>query len=219
MYRIRSGLTVGLALAVLLAVATRLPIRAQTQTADAKPKSSVVAAARVTPSLDRRATASVSQALTQQHRLPFRKETSLQEVAAYLHKILDAPVVLDIAALKRLSISPETTVRLELDGARLQTGLKLLLDQVGLTYRVLPEDNLLLLTDQSKDPEDPSERTLAEIKALHREVHELQDALDEVLDILAPRNNPPATKKPTLIEEVPDDKGKGVEPVMRSRNG
>ncbi len=34
-------------------------------------------------------------------------------------------------------------VQLELDGVRLKTGLKLLLDQVGLTHQVIAEDKLV----------------------------------------------------------------------------
>ena len=149
---------------------------------------------------------------------PFRKDTSLESVTEHLHKVLDAPVVLDIAALDRLGIRPETTVRLELSGVRLETGLKLLLDQVGMTYRVIPEDNLLLLTDHP-DGDDKASQTLAEIKVLHRELHDLRDAMDDILDILAPEEKGPTTKKPTMIEEIPDGKGKAGDAHSRSRDG
>ena len=73
-------------------------------------------------------------------------------------------MVLDLAALDRKSVEPETPVQLELDGARLKTGLKLLLDQVGLTYHVIAEDNLMIITDQ-EGSEDPAEKIWAELRA------------------------------------------------------
>ena len=45
-------------------------------------------------------------------------------------------MVVDLAAIERLDLKPEDTVKLELKGVRLKTGLKLLLDQVGLTYHL-----------------------------------------------------------------------------------
>src|SRR5262249_51683347 len=84
-------------------------------------------------------------------------------------------------ALDRLELTHEATVQLELRSVRLKTGLKLLLDQLGLTYRVIPEDNLLVLTD-TEGSEEPLDRVLSELKALHRDLHALQDAMDELLD-------------------------------------
>ena len=66
-------------------------------------------------------------------------------------------MVLDLAALDRKSAKPDDTVQLELDGVRLKTGLKLLLDQVGLTFRVVAEDNLMIITDQEGQRILPSE--------------------------------------------------------------
>jgi hypothetical protein len=151
--------------------------------------------------------ASISVELGRPFSFPFRKDTPLEFVVEHLRKSLDAPVVLDVAALARLGIGPEATVRLELDGVRLETGLKLLLDQVGMTYRVIPEDNLLILTDH-KDGDDGLSQALAEIKVLHRELHDLRDSVEDVLNLLDPENKGPSTKKPTIIEEVPDGKGK-----------
>ena len=72
-------------------------------------------------------------------------------------------VVLDRAALIRQEVQPEDTVELELDGVRLKTGLKLLLDQVGLTYHVVTEDNLLVITDR-EGSEDPLDRVWSEVR-------------------------------------------------------
>jgi hypothetical protein len=125
-------------------------------------------------------TVSVQEALLRPCRIPFGRETTLAEVAVHLERILNAPVVLDRAALDRQDLSPDNTVMLELEGVRLKTGLKLLLDQVGLTFKVIPEDNLLLLTD-AHESDDRYARILEELKSLHRDVHDLQDRLDETL--------------------------------------
>ena len=100
-------------------------------------------------------------ALLRPYHFPFSRPTSLAEVCAHLKETLKAPVVLDLAALDRKSAEPDDTVVLELDGVRLKTGLKLLLDQVGLTFRVVAEDNLMIITDQ-EGAEDPAERIWAE---------------------------------------------------------
>ncbi len=152
---------------------------------------------------------------------PFAKATTLHAVARHLQETLGGPVVLDLAALKRSGITEEATVKLDLQGVRLKTGLKLLLDQVGLTYHIVPEDNLLVLTD-SEGTEDSSSRILAELKTLHREVHNLQDAFDELNRSLVPMEEAgPALRKPSIIEDMPDEKakGKGDEPEKPSRPG
>ena len=104
-------------------------------------------------------------ALLQPYRFPFARPTSLEQVCAHLKQTLKAPVVLDLAALDRRKVEPDDTVVLELDGVRLKTGLKLLLDQVGLTYRVVAEDNLLIITDK-EGSEDPADLILSELRAL-----------------------------------------------------
>jgi len=147
-------------------------------------------------------------------RFPFREPVTLAELASRLGRELGSPVVLDLAALKRLEIEANETVRLELDSVRLRTGLRLLLDQVGLTYRVVPEDNLLILTDK-EGSEEPIERLAVEVRELHRDVHELQDAVDEMRDLLGPSEGEgPRVRKPTIIEELPDQesgKPSGIE--------
>ena len=118
---------------------------------------------------------------------------------------LGLPVVLDLAALERLDITPDDTVKLELEGVRLKTGLKLLLDQVGLTYKVIAEDNLLILTDK-QGSEDPIERVMAEIHEIHRDIHDIQDALEEVRELTGLSGAEGAeVRKPTIIEEMPEN--------------
>jgi hypothetical protein len=101
-------------------------------------------------------------------------------------------------------------VQLQLEGVRLKTGLKLLLDQVGLTFQVIPEDNLLILTD-IQGSTDPIDHILTEVKALHRDVHALQDAMDDILWSLGFDTEEGGAKmrKPTIIEEVPGEEKPG----------
>jgi hypothetical protein len=148
----------------------------------------------------------VQDALQRTFAFPFAEPTSLKDVCQYLRQALKAPVVLDLAALDRQELEPDDPVRLELEGVRLKTGLKLLLDQVGLTYQVVPEDNLLILTDTQGSTE-PIDQILSELKALHRDMHELQTAVDDVKWSLGLDEDEPGAMmhKPTIIEEVPGE--------------
>ena len=114
-------------------------------------------------------------------------------------------VVLDPASLDRLELTPKSTVRLVVEDVRLKTGLKLLFDQVGLTTRILPEDNLLLIADKTESDE-PLDRVLEEIKAIHRDIHGLQDDFRDLRDSILPAGDDPQPRmrNPTIIEEKPD---------------
>jgi hypothetical protein len=174
------------------------------------------------PHADRPAASSVHDALERPFVFPFAAPTALADVCQHLRQALRAPVVLDLAALQRQELKPDDTVQLELEGVRLKTGLKLLLDQVGLTYQVVPEDNLLILTDRHGSS-DPIDRILSEIKALHRDVHDLQDAIDEITQTLTAGDESGARmRKPTIIEEVPGEKetkpGEKAEPPPQDVN-
>ena len=156
----------------------------------------------------------IADAMLQPIRLPFGEGKSLEDVAAYLRKELRANVVLDLAALDRHELKPTDRVRIDLDGVRLKTGLKLLLDQVALTTKVIPEDNLLIITDKAEEGE-PLAQVLEEIRALHRDLHSLQDEVRDVRALLEiPVEEEPAAKarNPTIIEEKPADEGKPKEP-------
>jgi hypothetical protein len=149
----------------------------------------------------------IQDALLRPYHFPFSRPTSLTQVCAHLKETLKAPVVLDLAALDRKSAKPDDTVLLELDGVRLKTGLKLLLDQVGLTFRVVAEDNLMIITDQ-EGAEDPAERIWAELRALHRDLHAVQDAVDELADYVGIEGaEGPRLRQPTIIEEMPENAG------------
>ena len=102
-------------------------------------------------------------------------------------------------------------IQLDLRQIRLKTGLKLLLDQLDLTYRVEAEDNLLVITDKTGS-ENPVDLVLEQIKALHKDVHDLQDSLDELRTALGVDEDRAKMRKPTIIEEIPaeaDAKDKG----------
>jgi hypothetical protein len=156
---------------------------------------------------DASSTVPLQEALLRPYRFPFARPTSLEQVCAHLKDTLKGAVVLDLAALDRKSVEPESTVQLELDGVRLKTGLKLLLDQVGLTFHVVAEDNLMIITDQ-EGSEDPADRIWAELRALHRDLHAVQDAVDDLGDYLGLQaEEGPHVRKPTIIEEMPENKG------------
>ncbi len=203
---LRSALVVGLVAAGVIASA-RLNIEAQER--EGQPKVERQADDRLKtdrldePSHAAAASVSVVEALERPFVLPFGEPTRLDEVCRHLGRILRAPVVLDRAALDRQQLRPDDEVQLELEGVRLKTGLKLLLDQVGLSYRVIPEDNLLIVTD-SEGSDDPLHRVLAELKALHRDVHNLQQDLDDLHALLDVDEEGPKMRKPTIIEEMPE---------------
>jgi hypothetical protein len=198
----RSGLVLLVVTTGLIASA-RLSSRAQergvgtapTQTAPGKPRTAPPARAEGPP-------VSIQDAMLRPFDIPFGEPTSLEDVCKHLRRSLRGPVVLDLAALGRHKVTPLDKVQLDLKGVRLKTGLKLLLDQVGLTYRVVPEDNLLIVTD-SEGSEDRLDRVFNELEAVHRDLHTLQDALDEVRATLGIGEGDPTMRQPTIIEELP----------------
>ncbi|MFO0909761.1 MAG: hypothetical protein U0794_15670 [Isosphaeraceae bacterium] len=124
-------------------------------------------------------------------------------MARHLARSLGRPVVLDKAGMDRLDVRSDDTVQLVLDGARLKTGLRLLLDQLDMTYRVETEDNLLILTD-SVGSQEPTDRILAELESLHHDVHALQDVVEDLRAAMGLDPEEGARmRKPTIIEEVP----------------
>jgi hypothetical protein len=161
---------------------------------------------------------SLQDALLRPYRFPFSRPTSLEQVCAHLRETLKGGVVLDRAALDRKSVGLDDAVQLELDGVRLKTGLKLLLDQVGLTYRVVAEDNLMIITDDEGSA-DPGEKIWAELRALHRDLHAVQDAVDDLGEYLEVDVGGPRVRKPTIIEDLPENAGDkpGLAPAKPGR--
>ena len=147
--------------------------------------------------------------------MPFARPTALEDVARQLEAVLGIPVVLDRAALTRLELVPTDSVQLELKGVRLKTSLQLLLDQVGMTYRAVPEDNLLILTDD-RGSEEPLRLILDEIDTIHAELHDVRDELHTLKQNLPGMSDSPTLRKPTIIEELPGAPGldrPGAEPA------
>jgi hypothetical protein len=215
------GLVAGLVLlgvAVGVLVSARLTIRAQErETIGQGPR---IAGRRPTreamPKVERGpADPSVQDALQLPFSFPFGEPTSLAEVCRYLRETLKAPVVLDRAALDRQDVRPDDPVQLELEGVRLKTGLKLLLDPVGLTYQVVPEDNLLILTD-THGSTDPIDRLYSEVKSLHHDIHDLRDAVDDIKWSLGLDEDESGAmmRQPTIIEEVPGEEKPDEKPEM-----
>ncbi len=155
----------------------------------------------------------VREALDRPFFFPFDKPTPLKNVCKHLGRMLNASVVLDLAALDRQEVLPEDTVELELEGVRLKTGLGLLLGQLDLTYKVVPEDNLLIITD-ARNGDDPLRRVEDELKTIHRELHDLRDAVDRLREpgqTLDEEADAARLRKPTIIEEMPDGAASGPE--------
>jgi hypothetical protein len=180
--------------ALLLTASLTLSLRAQPQVkSETKTE---------TPDASGPVRGSVQDALTRPFIFTFAKPTSLEQVAAHLSKELNAPVALDRAALDRLDVRPEDTVQLELKGVRLKTGLRLLLDQLDLTYRVEAEDNLLVITDTTGGS-DPMDHVRSELKSIHRDLHDVQDAVDDIRNAMGIGQGGDRLRKPTIIEELP----------------
>jgi hypothetical protein len=205
-----SGVLIGMAASTWVVLRAQIPVRLNDpaspiadgrQPAKTKAEPSVLSSKMPTePKTD---ISSIQQAMLRPYRLPFVGPTTLEAVRAHLKKTLNIPVVLDRAALARQALTPDDTVQLELDGVRLKTGLQLLLDQVGLTYHIVPEDDLLVLTDR-EGSDDPLAKLRAEVRELHRDVHAIQYSIDDLTDLLVPEGLDLRMRKPTIIEELPE---------------
>ncbi len=141
---LRSGLVVAF-VAVALVTSARLSLQAQDARAWTNPR---LTQKPLHPGTE--AAASVVDALRAASTSPARRNDPTPAGGGRsppLHaRSLNAPVVLDLAALGRQNVRKDDDRGLDLKGVRLKTGLKLLLDQVDLNYRVVPGDNLLILT-------------------------------------------------------------------------
>jgi hypothetical protein len=190
-----------LAAAVFLVVASPNAFRAQSTESKSAPR----------PDSPPGEAPAVMDLLVRPYAMPFARPTALEDVASRLEQSLGIPVVLDRAALTRLELEPTDSVQLEVKGVRLKTSLQLLLDQVGMTYRAVPEDNLLILTDD-RGADDPLHVILDELETLHAEVHDVRDELHALKQSLSGGPDAPTLRKPTIIEEVPELPGRRGEP-------
>lgn len=202
----RNALFALVGLAVGLLAASRIPLHAQKPPQEAEPAAPAGPAGAATNG----GRPSLQEALVRPYNFDFARPTTLEEVARRLSADLGGEVVLDIAALERLDVKKDDTVELALKSARLKTGLKLLLDQVDMTYRTVPEDNLLILTDV-EGSEDPLDRVWTELTSMHRELHDVQDALDDLLDLQ--ESGGLQFRQPTIIEELPGMPGSDLPPT------
>lgn len=159
-----------------------------------------------------------SEGLDRTIELPFREPTTLSRIAAHLEKTIGSPVVLDAGAIKRRGLTEDTAVAVALDQARVKTALRLLLSPLELTYRLEREDNLLIITD-AEGAEDISNRILETVRELHRDVHDVQDAVGRIEDALAPIEEGPEMRRPTIIEPLPEKKPVEDEEKERTRKG
>ena len=135
---------------------------------------------------------------------PSSGRTSLSKVCLHLKQTLGIPVVLDLAALDRQNVRANDAVQLELDGVRLKTGLKLLLDQVDLTYRVVAEDNLLVITDRRvRRTRWTGSRTTSTRSIATCTTSEMPSTTSRT-GAYAEEEAGPLVRKPTIIEEKPE---------------
>jgi uncharacterized membrane protein YgcG len=79
--------------------------------------------------------------------LEFR-DTALQEVIEFLQNYTNVNIVLDRPALEEEGITTETPVTIHVEGIKLRSALKLLLDQLNLAYII--EDDVLRITTATK---------------------------------------------------------------------
>ena len=177
----RSGqkrLVVVVAAALGLAASARWTLWAQERAVGraGRPKAAAEAPRPVGP-------ASAQDALLRPFDFPFAEPIALVDACSTIGRALGVAVAVDQAALDRQDVVDDDPVKLDLKGVRLKVGLKLLLDPLHLTFKVVPEDNLLIITD-GEGSEDPVSLVLAELKAMHREVHDLQDAVDDLRDLV-----------------------------------
>ena len=181
----------------------RLTILAQDRraTAPARLPSDPMAKRAASPPATQPERGSLQDALLRPYDFPFREPTKLEDVAEHLRKTLAGRVVVDRAAVARQELSEVDTVQLDLQGVRLKVGLKLLLDQVGLTYKVVPEDNLLIITDL-EGADDPLSLILTELRSIHRDLHDVQDSVDEIRETLGLEEDgeDPGMRKPAFIK-------------------
>ena len=64
----------------------------------------------------------------------------------------------------------------------------------------------MIITDR-EGSDDPEERIWSELRALHRDLHALQDDVDELRDYLGDDREGGRVRKPTIIEELPEIEG------------
>ena len=72
----------------------------------------------------------------------------------------------------------------------------------------------MIITDL-EGSDDPMSRILTELQALHRDLHALQDDVDELRDFMGDDRQSGRVRKPTIIEELPEGEGQGQGPGQK----
>lgn len=85
------------------------------------------------------------------------EEATLRSFADALEKALDTSVVLAVKKLEEAAINTDTPITCKLKNVRLQTGLKLILGELGLAYVL--HDNVLMITT----PEDAGSQLITRV--------------------------------------------------------
>lgn len=85
------------------------------------------------------------------------EHAGLKDLPGALEKVLDTPVLLKSKKMEEAAISPDTPLSYRLKGVKVRTGLRLILEDVGLTYFI--NDAVIVLTT----PEDASQHEVTRV--------------------------------------------------------
>ena len=126
------------------------------------------------------------------------EEATLRSFADALEKALDTSVVLATKKLEEAAINTDTPITYRLRNVRLQTGLKLILGQLGLAYVL--HDNVLMITT----PEDAGSQLITRVYD-GRELMKLPSPIKKTKHV---RDNPPSVGGGSGIHVKIEEKAK-----------
>ncbi len=126
------------------------------------------------------------------------EEATLRSFADALEKALDTSVVLATKKLEEAAINTDTPITYKLKNVRLQTGLKLILGQLGLAYVL--HDNVLMITT----PEDAGSQLITRVYD-GRELMKLPSPIKKTKHV---RDNPPSVGGGSGIHVKIEEKAK-----------
>jgi hypothetical protein len=115
--------------------------------------------------------------------MQFPNDTPLEDVLKYIQASTTdkvnfpegIPIYVNPVGLQEAEKTQTSTVSLDLKGIPLATTLKLILDQLGLAYRVHPDGFLLITNRDAQDlPPDADAMILDNLSALRQEVRQLR---------------------------------------------
>ena len=131
-------------------------------------------------------------------------EAPLHELAEALAAELDAPVVISAKKLEEAAINVQTPVTYRLKNVKMQVALKLILDELGLTY--LAADDIIVITT----PEDAGSRLITRVYDC-RELMKLPSPVKKVKQP-APANPGGGIGTPEIPAQAPEKKKEEVGP-------